>query len=110
MQKKCEFCGKDYEPKTRRSRFCSDYCRHRAFMKAKPGYRGRDKAWTMQKLPQEGPKRGRIGEKDVTEAVLGIRTGAATLDAASVKGPEGLRSACKTVSVAVVAVLEEVGL
>ncbi len=79
-------------------------------MKSHAGYRGREKSWTMQKLPDAPRKAGRIDEKDVTTAVLGIRSGAATLDAASTRGPEGLRAACGTVSAAVVAVLEEVGL
>ncbi len=32
----CEHCGRDFLPKTRRSRFCSPYCRRRAWLARNP--------------------------------------------------------------------------
>lgn len=94
-EKKCLFCGKSYESKTKRSRYCSDRCRNRA----------RDCGFVRVEVPHV-----RITEESVSKAVAGLRSDAEFFDAASVRGPERCRDGCRIVSAGIASAIEKAGL
>lgn len=91
----CLYCGKEYEAKTRRSRYCSDLCRSRA----------RTAGFVISE-----PPRGAITEEGIARAVATLRGDAAFFDAASLKGPKAHRERCRAVAEGINDVLREAGL
>lgn len=92
--RKCDFCGRKYTAKTKRSKYCCDRCRYLAF-------EGK-KTWRLS-APQEflGESRSvpsSVTADEITSAVSQLKGAAATLDAASLYGPKKTRELCRRIS------------
>jgi hypothetical protein len=108
--RECDFCRKTYDAKTKRSKFCSDRCRYLSFKGYDRSYRGRRTSWIMQDGAEVRKPPAKLDEKAVARAVVEVKGAAATLDAASTRGPIGMRDACGRLAAAILADIREVGL
>lgn len=104
MRVRCSWCGREFDAPTKRARFCSKACKQASWRAEHGGVRVRIPA-----APPE-PAPGNLTERDIAGAVVQIRGGAATLDAASLKGPAWRREACACAADLVLRGLEEAGL
>lgn len=87
MLRRCEWCGGEFEAKTKRARFCCDACRKSHNRAVRGGLR----------LPDmRAPERVRpsIGEADVAEAVVQAKGAMAVFDAGRTKAPRDIRPLC----------------
>ncbi len=102
----CDFCGRKYTAKTKRSRFCCDKCRVYANMGRKSWRIASESAPT----PSAPLSRPSITADEVADAVVQLKGAAATLDAAALRGPMATRELCRRLSAAVLASVRESGL
>ena len=104
--KKCQYCGRKYTAKTKRSKFCCDKCRvyasrgKRVWRIAAPA----EFAGVSHEVPSV------ITENEISKAVVQLKGAAATLDSASLNGPANMRALCGNLSASVLAAVREVGL
>lgn len=103
MEKKCGWCGRKFESKTKRAVFCSQKCKQ-------AHYRARKTKMALPEANMEAVEDARMGTKSLVLAVSQIRGGIATLDAMSKCGPKEYRLLCEVIAANMVEVLEEVGL
>lgn len=104
MRVRCHWCGREFDAPTRRARFCSAACKQASWRAERSGVRVRIPDGPQPEVPSN------LTERDIAGAVVQIRGGAATLDAASLKGPAWRRSACACAADLVLRGLEEAGL
>ncbi len=106
LTRRCDFCGRKYTAKTKRSKYCCDICRVNA-------HNGK-KAWRIA-APQDLLAEARsvpasVTEDEVASAVAQLKGAAATLDAASVYGPSATRGICRKLAREVLASVRGAGL
>ena len=87
MIRRCEWCGKEYEAKTKRSRYCS----HRCVVAAK---RERDRVAGMPIDVPAVPFSPSISEDDIAGAVVQLDGCRSTFEAGSHHGPVRVRPMC----------------
>ncbi|WP_307739797.1 hypothetical protein [uncultured Parolsenella sp.] len=104
MLVRCEWCGREFEAPTKRARFCGGTCRKEYWRAKRSGTRVRLPSGAVPEPPAN------LTDADIAGAVVQIRGGAATLDAASLKGPAWRRAACACAADLVLRGLEEAGL
>ena len=104
MLRRCKWCGRTFEGKTKRANYCSERCRKAHNRAYRDGIR--------LKLPTDPPGEPdpSVSEADIARAVVGSRGMVAFFDSASVNGPENRRELCRHISVRFDAALREVGL
>lgn len=104
MTARCEWCGREFEPKEtgRRARFCSSACRLRAH---------RDDAGTIDlgELPVP-PAPRTVTDREIAGAVVQARGAQATFDAGRKCGPRALRPLCDRLAEGIGEVLGREGL
>lgn len=106
MERKCGWCGKKFESKTRRAVFCSQKCKQ-------AHYRARKNKTALPAAVHEvecHPQPVRLTDRHIALAVNSIRGGVATLDAASKRGPAEYRLLCEVVARGISEIMSEVGL
>ena len=106
ITRRCDYCGRKYAAKTKRSKYCCDVCRVY-------GNRGK-KAWCTStpqeiKLPAHRAPRT-ITADQITDTVLQLKEAAVTLDVAALRGPVETRELCRSISDRVLRYLREFGL
>ena len=106
MLKKCLWCGRDFEAKTRRALFCSARCRVAHHRAVKDGLRLSPNGVPLDEEPSRSP----LTDDDIARAVLQARGSAAMLDAASARGPVDKRELCRFLSESINGALRKVGL
>lgn len=104
--RKCDFCGRNYTAKTKRSRFCCDTCRKYA--------NNAKRVWRVvasdEFLAESSSVPSVITADEIAAAVSQLKGAAATLDAAAMYGPNESRSTCRSISAAVLASVRGAGL
>lgn len=104
--RKCDFCGRKYTAKTKRSKYCCDRCRYLAF-------EGK-KTWRLSAPPEFlGESRSvpsLVTADEIAAAVSQLKGAAATLDAAALYGPKETREFCRIVSDGVLESVRRFGL
>lgn len=104
MEKKCGWCGKKFNSKTKRAVFCSQKCKQ-------AHYRARKSQITLPEVNMKVIEGGQsMGTKSLVLAVSQIKGGIATLDAMSKCGPKEYRLLCEVIAANLAEVLAEVGL
>ena len=84
----CDWCGKEYEAKTKRSRYCSDRCRLAAKKE-----RDRENAVAID-VPTPLPVRPEVTEDDIAGAVVQLDGCRSTFEAGSHLAPVRVRPMC----------------
>lgn len=88
MQRRCAWCGRTFEAKTRRALYCGPTCRKAHNRAERGGMRlGIDQA------PPE-PVSARITEKDISRAVVVAKGALAVFDSGRDRAPRELRPLC----------------
>lgn len=92
--RRCDYCGRKYTAKTKRSKYCCDVCRV---------YGNMNKKTWREAAPKEYLDESRfvpssVTADEITSAVSQLKGAAATLDAASLYGPKKTRELCRRIS------------
>ena len=106
LTRRCDYCGRKYTAKTKRSKYCCDVCRVY-------GNKGK-KTWRMS-APREYLSESRsvpssVTADEIAAAVSQLKGAAATLDAAALYGPKKTRELCRLVSCDVLESVRRFGL
>ena len=104
MLKMCAWCGKPFEAKTKRAKFCKDSCR-KAHNRAQRG-------GIRLSVPTEPPEveKARVTEDDIAAAVVQAKGSMAVFDSGSRIGPKDMRPLCSRLADGIADLLGSVGL
>lgn len=100
MIARCGWCGRSFEAKTSRARYCCDLCRKQHNRAVRDGCAP----------PRCGAAPASPPEEDLAAAVAQLRGAISVLDAASVRGPSERRRVLAYVVDRTLSALREVGL
>ena len=104
MKRRCAWCGRTFEAKTRRAVYCGPTCR-KAHNRAERGGMRLD----VDQAPPE-PVSGRITERDISSAVVAAKGALAVFDSGRDRAPRELRPLCARLADGLSELLGGVGL
>ena len=104
MLRMCAWCGKPFEAKTKRAKFCGDACRKAHNRAQRGGIR-----LSVPDDPASMP-RPRMTEDDIASAVVQAKGAMATFDAGRAKAPKDLRPLCSKMADGMADLFGKVGL
>lgn len=104
MLRICEWCGRAFEAKTKRARFCGDACRKAHNRAVRGGVR--------LSLPDSPPdvEKPRVTEEEIAEAVVQAKGSMAVFDSGSKIGPKDMRPMCSRIAGGMADLFGSVGL
>lgn len=104
MEKRCEWCGRKFEARSKKAQFCSGKCRTSHYRAKKTGIQAKEPAKSAT------PVNIRVSEDDIARQIAQLHGFAAFFSAAAERGPEKTSALCLLLAERIASALKEVGI